>query len=258
VIRLTICFLFPTIISTWALGQEDIENGKYFYHKENISGNFFDQPKFQIDSIRFFYSKSGDTLTYWTVGMSTPYEKKELKKIEKRKEFGKYLQRGLTLSDGRVTIHKLRPTKFLIRNDSLFQWNEVYRISEDSIKNLKTIYESSKTTQDRERVSKVIKDNTDFRFVFIFSRNLFDNGLEQTIRDKWTKCSNTVTLLSKWSTEKTDYYRFEITNDCGIWGHRWGYIISREFDFVTFGGYSGNESKELTKTALKVNNPSEY
>ncbi len=257
-IRLTITFLLQIIISIFVFGQKDIENGKYFYHKENTSGNFFDQPKFQIDSIRFFYSKSGDTLTYWTVGMSTPYEKKELKKLEKQKEFGKHLQRGLTLSDGRVTVHKLRPTKFLIRNDSLFQRNEVYRISEDSIKKLTTIYESGKTTQDRERVSKVIKDNTDFRFVFIFSCNLFDNGLEQIIHDKWTKCPNTVTLLSKWSTDKTDYYRFEITNDCGIWGRRWGYIVSREFDFVTFGGYSSKESKVLTKTTLKVSNPSEY
>jgi hypothetical protein len=258
VIRLIITFLLQIIISTFVFGQKDIENGKYFYHKENTSGDFFDQPKFQIDSIQFFYSKSGDTLMYWTVGMSTPYGKKELKKIEKQKEFGKYLQRGLTLSDGRVTVHNLRPTKFFIRNDSLFQWNEVYRISKDSIMKLKTVYESGTTTQDRERVSKVIKDDTDFRFVFIFSGNLFDKGLEQIIHDKWTKCPNTVTLLSKWSTDKTDYYRFEITNDCGIWGHRWGYIVSREFDFLTFGGYSSKESKELTKTTLKVSNQSEY
>jgi hypothetical protein len=190
--------------------------------------------------------------------MSTPYDKKELKKIEKQKEFGKFLQRGLTLSDGRVTVHKLRPTKFLVRNDSLFQWNEVYKITHDSIKNLKAIYESAKTTQDREKVSKVIKENIDFRFVFIFSPHLFDKGLEHTVQDKWTLCPNTVTLLSKWSTDRTDYYRFEITNDCGVWGHRWEYVVSREFDFITFGGYSSKESKELTKTNLKLSKPSEY
>jgi len=245
-LHLIVLIILPLCV--W--GQEDPENSKYFYHKENISGNFFDQPKFQVDSIRFFYSKSGDTLTYWTVGMSTPYEKKELKKIERQKEFGKYLQRGLTLSDGRVMVHKLSPTKFLIRNDSLFQWNEVYRISEDSIIKLKTIYESGKTAQDREMASETIRDNTDFRFVFIFSRNLFNNGLKQIIHDKWTKCPSTVTLLSKWSTEKTEYYRFEITNDCGLWGHRWGYVVSKDFDFVTFGGYSSKESRTLTKENL--------
>ena len=100
-IRLTICVLLQISIFAYVFGQQDIDKGKYFYHKENVSGNFFDQPKFQMDSIRFFYSRSGDTLTYWTVGMSTPYEKKELKKIEKQKEFGKYFQRGLTLSEHR-------------------------------------------------------------------------------------------------------------------------------------------------------------
>lgn len=256
-IRLVICVLLQAIISTCTLGQVDIEGGKYFYHKENISGNFFDQPKFQIDSIRFFYSRSGDTLTYWTVGMSTPYEKKELKKIEKQEGFGKYLQRGLTLSDGRVTVHKLRPTRFLIRNDSLFQWNVVYKLSEDSIRKLKLIYESAKNAQEREGVITIIKNNTNFRFVFIFSPRLFDNRLKHTILDKWTKCPNTVTLLSKWSTDKTDYYRFEITNDCGVWGHRWGYTVSREFDFITFGGYSSKELGELTEVN-KVSNPRQY
>lgn len=256
--RLTICVLLQTIIPTCVFGQKDIDDGKYFYHKQNISGNFFHQPKYEIDSIRFFYARSGDTLTYWTVGMSTPYEKKELKRIEKQRKFGKYLQRGLTLSDGRVTVHKLRATKFLIRNDSLFQWNEVYKISQDSLKKLKIFYESAKTTQDRETVIKLIKDNTDFRFVFIFSPSLFDNGLKQIIQDKRTKCTNTVTLLSKWSTDNTDYYRFEITNDCGVWGHRWGYIVSKEFDFITFGGYSSKESQQLTKVNLKVSNLSEY
>lgn len=211
-----------------------------------------------MDSVLFFYSKSGDTLTYWTLGMSTPYEKKELKKIEKQKGYGKFLQKGLTLSDGRVTIHKLSPKQFLIRNDSLFQWSESYRLSEDSMKTLKTIYESSKTQKEREGLAKIIKDNTEFHFVFIFSPTLFDNGVKQVIRDRQSKCSNTVTLLSKWSTEKTDYYRFEITNDCGIWGHRWGYVVSRQFDFVTFGGYSSKDSRALTKENLVWSGSTEY
>jgi hypothetical protein len=258
VIRLITCFLIQTIISTCVLGQDPIENGKYFYHRENTSGNFFDQPKFQIDSIRFFYTRSGDTLTYWTVGMSTPYEGKELKKIEKQKGFGKYHQRGLTLTDGRVTIHELSPTKFLIRNDSLFQRNEIYKISEDSIKTLRAIYESARTVKERDKADKIIDRNTSFRFVFIFSPGLFENGLEQLVRDTRTKCYNTVTLISKWSTDNADYYRFEITNDCGIWGHRWGYIVSKDFDFITFGGYSSLESRKLTKVNLKISNQREY
>jgi hypothetical protein len=254
---LTIYFLLmQTITPSCVWGQS--ENEKYFYHKENISGNFFDQPKFAIDSIIFFHSTSGDTLTYWTVGTSDFYEKRELKKIERKKEFGRYLQKGLTLMDGRITIHKLSPTKFLIKKDSLFQWNEVYKISEDSINNLKATHASAKTTQERERMSEIIKNNTDLRFVFIFSPALFDNGLKQIIPDKRTKCANTVTLLSKWSTDKTDYYQFEITNDCGIWEHRWEYIMSTEFDFITFGGYSSKESIELTKANLKISNVSEY
>jgi hypothetical protein len=253
--RLTIYLLLQTIIPGYLWGQEEAENKKYFYHKENISGNFFDPPTFQIDSIEFFYSRSGDTLTYWTVGTSTAYEKKDFKRIEKRDEFGRSLQKGLTLTDGRVIIHKLSPTKFLIRNDSLFEWNEVYKLSKDSIKTLRTLYESAKTSKERERVGDMVDNNSEFRFVFIFSPNLFDNGLEQMIGDRQTKCPNTVRLLSKWSTDKADYFRFEITNDCGIWGHHWGYVVSNEFDFVTFGGYSSKESKELTKANLKVSNP---
>jgi len=242
--------LIQTFFPILAWGQPAIENGKYFYHKENISGNFFDQPKFAIDSVVFFYSKSGDTLTYWTLSSSTPREKKELKKIEKQIGFGKYTQKGLTLSDGRVTIHEVRPTKFLIRNDSLFQWSEIYSLSEDSIRSLRSVYEESKIDHEREKISKIIETNTAYGFVFIFSPSLFTNGPEQIIRDRRTQCPNTVTLLSEWSTGTTEYYRFEITNDCDIWGHRWGYTISKEFDFITFGGYSSKESRTLTKANL--------
>ena len=246
--------ILQVLTSISALGQNATENGQYFFHRENISGNFFDQPKYAIDSIFFFYSKSGDTLTYWTVGSSTPYERKRIKKIEKEKGFGKYTQKGVSLNDGRTLIHELRPTKFLIKNDSLFEWNKTYDISEDSIGILKSAYEKAKTVSDREKLTGIIKKNIASNFVFIFSANLFAGGLEHDIKDNRTKCQNTITLLSKWVINKKEYFRFEITNNCGLWGSRWGYLISNDFDFVTFGGYSSKESKKLTKANLVVNN----
>lgn len=250
----THAILIMIILPQFTSGQVKIDNGKYFYHKENIASNFFDKPKFVIDSVIFFYEQSGDTLTYWTVGTSTPYEARPFKKIEKSKDFGKYLQKGLTLTDGRITVHRLSSKKFLIRNDSLFQWSETYRIAEDSIKILTSKYESTTTVKQREELNDLMEKNEDHDFVFIFSPKLFNDGIkEHTIQDKRTQCANTVTLINYWLVGSMGYYHFEISNNCGFWGHRWGFIISENFTFVTFGGYSSKEAKWLTRETLKTN-----
>jgi hypothetical protein len=168
--------LLLLVLSVSAEGQSFIENGKYFYHRQNIAGNFFDKPEYAIDSAVFFYERKGDTLVYWIIGSSTPYDQKKLGQIEKSKDYGKFLQRGLTLNDGRVTIHKMSPTKFLIRNDSLFQLSEIYLIDEDSMARIKKKYEKSATVRERERFSDIMDKSTREAFVFIFSPKLFDDG----------------------------------------------------------------------------------
>ena len=224
-------------------GQNNIQNGEYFYHN-------YDDPTSTIDSIVFFYTKSGDTLTYYTSGGSIACNNKEFKKFENKKGYGKFIQKGPILSDGRTMVYFLTKNTFLIRNDSLFEWNETCRLSEDSIKNLQSIYELSQTIKEREKVSKIKKKNSSLGFVFIFSPSLFKSGIEQSVIDNGNSCPNMITLISKWSIMSTDYYRIEISNNCGIWGHRWGYVITNDFKFIAFGGYGSKELKYLTKENL--------
>lgn len=248
----TLAALIVILLPLTSLGQSD--GWKYFYHKENVSSNFFDAAKYEIDSVKFFWKKKGDTITYWTISTSTPYEKKEFKKIEKQKDFGKYIQRGLTLSDGRITVHKLRPPNFLLRNDSLFQWRELYKITEDSISILKSRYDQAKTPKEREGLTNLLKLNTTHGFAFIFSPSLFSSGIgEHVIQDKKTRCPTSVTLKDYWVIDNLNYYYINFSDNCGFWGHEWSFIITGNFDIITFGGYSSQEAKLLTKEKSQLN-----
>jgi hypothetical protein len=251
------CILILLVLSPFYSKGQEVINGKYFYHSEVISGDFSDKPQSTFDSALFFYEKSGDTLIYWTVGTSTFYDKKEFNKIQKAEGFGKYLQKGLTLNDGRITVHRLSPTKFKIRNDSLFQWLEVYKIGLDSMYALVDDYEKAKTKEEKERLNNISQLNTEKAFVFIFSPGLFETGVQtHVILDKRSKCPNEVTLKDYWVNAGTAYFHIDIYNNCGLhgqsFGHNWNFIISQDFEFVTFGGYGSKEPGLLTDENRRI------
>lgn len=222
--------------------------GKYFYGRVNVAAYIGDMPAYQVDSVQLFYRRTGDSLIYWTLSGSTPRDNKAVKAARKDKDFGTLVQQGMALTDGRVTLHELRPTYFLIRNDSLFQEGEIYDLSVSELATLTRRYEEAENEEERLRWSKKIDQGTHRAFVPIFSPRFFDNGIQpHEVKDSQTKCKNTVRLANYWVVNSLRYYSFEISNNCGYSGHRWGFTVSENFDFVRFGGYGSKESSLLTR-----------
>jgi hypothetical protein len=228
--------------------------GKFFYNRTNVAANFYEKPTYLVDSVKFFYQRSGDTLIYWTTSGSTPYEKNELKKIKKSKDFGTRLQQGLTLTDGRVVIHELRAVRFLIRNDSLFEEGEIYDIDAREMAAIRDRYDKMRSAEATEQFLEIMRQHRHKTFAAIFCPRFFNDGSRlQEVKDSRTKCPNAVRLSNYWVVDSVRYYELVVSNNCGLSGEsKWGYTVSENFDFIRFGGYSSKEIRFLTKEQSKL------
>lgn len=195
-------------------------NSKWFYTAATTH-SFGDDPlKVIMDSVQLFYERSNDTIVYWVLS-GTAYldnEDEYAREFIREEKLGAKPQRGRTLNNGNIQLHRFRPQKYLVRNDSLYEWDEEFKY-----------------------------------FRFIFSPQLFSSSnLETSIHDSHT--NSTITLSYKWRVGDQEFYRVLISTDYDG-GRHWEYLLSDKFDFLGFGGgWTSKEATILNRSNLVIDN----
>jgi hypothetical protein len=135
--------------------------------------------------------------------------------------------------DGRIKFMQLKPNTFISRNDSLFELEKIYLISNDSIERIYEI--ASKFDDITESINyprRILDDNSKYVFKLIFHPDLF--------KDKKSYNGNisndNIILEAMWGLDSKFYYRIRIENKFGKYETSYAYLIDEDHKFLKYEG----------------------
>ena len=217
------------------------------------------------DSFPIVHERKGDSLFYWTAGMSGPLAIDKMDDLINSAEFGKTSFFSAIYPDGRPELEKLSKNTYILKNDTLFKTSGYYTISKDSqniLRNLawsalvekdtvvdfpginassseyETYMTKKYTAESRIELAKCIQilaANYVSTLNPMFCCTFFNDGKNKYVINPEDSCSDEIELIAHWKHEDHYYYSFLVRNKCDE--TKGGYTIDENFNFYSFGGY---------------------
>jgi hypothetical protein len=225
------------------------ENRINFYEIKELDGR---TQFFNCDSMVVLKKTNKDTIMYWTTASLTPLEINEAEEWIKSENVIKNGYINAIHPDGRINFIILSKRTFVSRNDSLFEKDDYYNISEDS---LMSLYNSwlflSKNEQEEEYYSDLINKNTLYSYKLIFTPSLFYEN--DTVQSKSVHFKNDVIILNGyWKIDDINYYQITVENN--IKKTKYSYRFDENFKFIDLEGCNKDIIENLTEDKkIKLN-----
>lgn len=197
---------------------------------------------YDCDSTMLLIKESGDTTNLWTQGTEGYIDTTRLLDWTTKDNYktNNYID-GIG-EDGRVRFMELKPNSFVSRNDSLFEYVEMYTISNDSVQQIR---EAAYSLSDFKETAKYLETNLNKNkkpvYKLIFHPNLFDSNRIYTENIQ----NDSIKLESKWLIDSRMYYSIRIENQSGKYKTSYAYIIDENHKFIKYEGCSSEVSKRL-------------
>ncbi len=209
--------------------------------------------KMTCDSDLVIKTINKDSIFLWTTGSESyygdnhPFGYKYLEAGIKNKQynFGKlsYIK-GLNYQ-GNITLVTLKKHVFKISKDSLFELEEFYKISNDSVAKLnKKIYNFEGNKRERKKSLKILSTNLYYKFKLIYCKSMFRDNKDIYYNPD---SRDSISLTGYWEIESKKYYKISIENkteDGTKTSYR--YRFDELFRFVDYEGCDKAELEALS------------
>ncbi len=207
------------------------KKGIRFYEIRKLEGR---SQFFNCDSMIVLRKINEDTIMYWTTASLTPLEIKEAEEWIKSENVQKNGYVNVIQPDGRINFIILSQKTFVCRNDSLFEKDDYYEISKDSIMSLyKSWIFKSKNEKEKKYYSDLINENTLHSYKLMFTPSLFYE--KDTIQSKSIHFENDVIILNGyWQIENVKYYQITVENK--VEKTKYSYRFDENFRFIDWEG----------------------
>ena len=187
---------------------------------------------YTCDSTLFLKETKGDTTIIWAHGVQVPLDTNEVKEFIKEPTYGKTSYLREVYRTGKVNGVHLMPYTFCTKKDSLFELDDFYNITSDSIAKLYDVMFSN--FEDKElmdSIRNIIDSNTyqDFKLIYhpkIFQNNLFENN----------KNNDIISVKTVWQCENNKYFEVEILDGNSSHGRKYTYVFDENYKWLKYDG----------------------
>lgn len=187
---------------------------------------------YTCDSILFLKEHKNDTTIIWAHGVQAPLDTNEVVEFIKKPSYGKTSYLREVYRTGKVNSVQLMPYTFYIKKDSLFELENFYNISKDSMRNLYDIMFSN--FEDKEKVdsiSNIIEANTYQEFKLIYHPKIFKNNLFVGNKKK-----DKISIKTVWQCKGKRYFEIEILDGYSDNGRKETYIFDENYKWLKYDG----------------------
>jgi hypothetical protein len=187
---------------------------------------------YTCDSSLYLKQIKGDTIIYWAYGWQIPIDTIQALEWVKQPSYGKTSYIKMVNENGTLESIDLTPHIFKVKNDSIFELEQFYNISNDSLIQL---FELAYLNLDEEKnkfYENIIEINSYKKFKLIYHPNIFNNGIYERNCNK-----DKIKLVDTWDCNSKKYFAIEISNYRG-YGEEWRYtlVFDENFKWLEYDG----------------------
>lgn len=203
---------------------------------------------FTCDSSLYLKQTKGDTIIYWTYGWQIPIDTIQALEWVKQPSYGKTSYFKMVNRNGTLEGINLTPYKFKVKNDSIFELEQFYNISNDSLIQLFELAYLNEDGEKTEFYANIIQINSYKKFKLIYHPNIFNNGIYEG------NCNNDkIKLVDTWDCNGKKYFAIEISNYRGN-GEEWRYtlVFDENYKWLEYDGCDQYGIDCMNKRNFKV------